>query len=97
MIIKNQFGRRNLPAYERAKLALKLKPIIQEKAKENQKSTQLIGKGVQTKDMVNQKSDTPLKPISTDKELAKIAGVSHDTIHKLIHENKINIILILYY
>ena len=79
-IIRNQFGRRNLPNYERAKLALRLKPIIKEKAKTNQESTQLVGKGVQSKDMVNQKSDTPLKSITTDKELAKIAGVSHNTI-----------------
>ena len=33
-IILNQFGRRNLPAYERARLALRLKPIIAEQAKE---------------------------------------------------------------
>lgn len=33
-IIKNQFGRRNLPAYERARLALRLKPVIAERAKE---------------------------------------------------------------
>ena len=32
-IILNQFGRRNLPAYERARLALRLKPIIAEQAK----------------------------------------------------------------
>ena len=35
-IIKNQFGRRNLPAYERARLALRLKPVLAEKAKERQ-------------------------------------------------------------
>lgn len=34
-IIKNQFGRRNLSAYDRAILALKLKPVIAAKAKEN--------------------------------------------------------------
>ena len=33
-IILNQFGRRNLSAYDRSVLALKLKPIIAEKAKE---------------------------------------------------------------
>ena len=33
-IIRNQFGRRNLSAYDRSILALKLKPIIAEKAKE---------------------------------------------------------------
>ena len=35
-IIKNQFGRRNLPMHERARLALRLKPVIAEKAKEKQ-------------------------------------------------------------
>jgi ParB-like chromosome segregation protein Spo0J len=33
-IILNQFGRRNLPAFVRAQLALKLKPIIAERARE---------------------------------------------------------------
>ena len=35
-IILNQFGRRNLPAYDRAKLALTLKPIMVENAKARQ-------------------------------------------------------------
>ena len=69
-IILNQFGRRNLSAYDRSVLALKLKPIIAEKAKANQ--------GTRTD--ICQKSD---KSIDTKKELAKTAGVSHDTIHKV--------------
>lgn len=75
-IIRNQFGRRNLPAYERAKLALKLKPIIAEKAKERMLSG---------KKNPNQKSDEGM----TSNNLAKLAGVSHDTIHKVeVIENK---------
>lgn len=35
-ILKNQLGRRNLPSYVRAQLALRLKPIIAEKAKKRQ-------------------------------------------------------------
>jgi hypothetical protein len=70
-IILNQFGRRNLSAYDRSVLALKLKPIIAEKAKENQANHTEQG---------YQKSD---KPVTTSKELAKVAGVSHDTIHKV--------------
>lgn len=70
-IIRNQFGRRNLSAYDRSVLALKLKPIIVEQAKEKQATHTEQG---------YQKSD---KPITTGKELAKIAGVSHDTIHKV--------------
>lgn len=70
-ILKNQIGRRNLPTYVKAQLALKLKPAIAEQAKENER---LGGKGSQKS--VNHKTDT-------QKELARIAGVSHDTIHKV--------------
>lgn len=69
-IILNQFGRRNLPMYERARLALRLKPVISAKAKENQ--------GQRTD--ISQKS---VKSTDTQKELAKVAGVSHDTIAKV--------------
>ena len=72
-IIKNQFGRRNLPAYERARLALRLKPVIAEKAKAQQVRTE--------ENRVCQISDK--QAIDTKKELAKAAGVSHDTIVKV--------------
>lgn len=72
-IILNQFGRRNLPAHERARLALRLKPVIAEKAEQNLHLAE--GKGCQKSDKV--------KPIDTKQELAKIAGVSHDTIAKV--------------
>ncbi len=71
-IILNQFGRRNLSAYDRSLLALRLKPIIAEKAKEKQ---------VESGGAVPQKSDKP--PIETNKEIAKVAGVSHDTIARV--------------
>ncbi len=35
-MILNQFGRRNLPNFVRAELALKLKPVIAQRARENQ-------------------------------------------------------------
>lgn len=73
-IILNQFGRRNLPLYERARLALRLKPVIAEKAKEQQ-----VRKPA---NFVSQKS-VEQKPIDTQKEIAKVAGVSHDTIAKV--------------
>lgn len=74
-IILNQFGRRNLSAYDRSVLALKLKPIVAEKAKENMLAVQKNESA-----SAFQKSD---KQINTTKELAKVAGVSHDTIHKV--------------
>jgi DNA-binding XRE family transcriptional regulator len=70
-IIKNQFGRRNLSAYDRSILALKLKPVIAAKAKENQ--------GERT-DLTSVRN---LTNVDTKKEIAKAAGVSHDTIAKV--------------
>ena len=74
-IITNQFGRRNLNNYVRGTLAIRLRSEIVERAKENQK-TSSGGKNPQ----LIQKSG---KAVNTDKELAKIAGVSHDTISKV--------------
>ena len=71
-IIKNQFGRRNLSAYDRSVLALKLKPAIAAKAKARQ---------VEAGGAIPQKSAKP--PIETRQELATVAGVSHDTIAKV--------------
>ena len=73
-IILNQFGRRNLSAYDRSVLALKLKPIIAEKAKE---------KETERKTTYQKSEKSPLPTHNTTKELAKTAGVSHDTIHKV--------------
>ena len=76
-IILNQFGRRNLPAHERARLALLLKPFFSEKAKENLVTHTECGyQGCQKSDKAE---------IDTKKELAKVAGVSHDTIAKVEH------------
>lgn len=73
-IILNQFGRRNLSAYDRSVLALKLKPVIAEKAKAKE----------QERKTTYQKSEKSNMPTTnTTKELAKVAGVSHDTIHKV--------------
>lgn len=72
-IVQNQFGRRNLSSYDRCVLALKLKPSFIKRAKANQERT--------AENRENQKSDK--QRMNTNKELAKIAGVSHDTIHKV--------------
>ena len=72
-VIRNQLGRRNLTNYQRAELALKLKPLIAEKAKENQSLS--MGRGVKG-------PQNSANLIDTREELAKAAGISHDTIHK---------------
>lgn len=69
-IIRNQLGRRNIPMYVRAELALKLKPEIEQRAKEN------LHQG-------NKPLQNSVNPVNTQKEIAKAAGVSHDTIHKV--------------
>lgn len=69
-IIQNQFGRRNLSNYDRSLLALKLKPMIAARAEERMRA----GKADP-----DQKSGQG----KTDRQLATIAGVSHDTIHKV--------------
>lgn len=71
-IIRNQFARRNLSNYDRSRLALQLKALVAARAKANQ--------GTRTD--IRQNSDES-SPISTKHELAAVAGVSHDTIHKV--------------
>jgi N6-adenosine-specific RNA methylase IME4 len=74
-IIRNQFGRRNLQPFQRAELALKLKPLIEERAKANQMASPGRGKKGLLK-------STNLNSIDTRLEVAKVAGVSPDTIRK---------------
>lgn len=71
-MIRNQLSRRNLPNFVRSELALKLKPVIAEIAKEKQR---------EAGGAVCQKSDKAV--IDTKRELAKVADVSHDTIAKV--------------
>lgn len=69
-IIRNQFGRRNLAAYQRGELALLLEPLIAVHAKANQRAAG---------GALPQKS---AEAVETRREVAKAAGVSHDTITK---------------
>lgn len=68
-IIKNQFGRRNLAAFTRGELALKLEPLLKLKAKQNS--------GTRTD--LSAKLPTGSKQ-DTRKSLAKSAGVGERTI-----------------
>lgn len=76
-IIRNQFGRRNLTPFQRAELALRLKPVVERKAKANQS----LGGG--DKKSGCQKTDKAIiAPVDTKKELAAMAGISHDTLKR---------------
>ena len=66
-MVRNQLGRRNLSNYQRSQLILELEPVIKEKAKENQYTGVPEGE----------------EPTHTREKLAKMAGVSEDTIHKV--------------
>jgi N6-adenosine-specific RNA methylase IME4 len=76
-MINNQFGRRNLNSYVRTVLVLRLKEIISEIAKENQKGGQggvlLPQKSAEANKLENE----------TRYKLSKIANVSHDTVSRV--------------
>lgn len=76
-MICNQFARRNLTPMMRAELALKLEPLIEQKAAQRKADNG----GDKGKAEV-QKSAPPPEKSKTRDEVAKLAGVSHDTITK---------------
>jgi hypothetical protein len=75
-MIDNQLGRRNLTPIQKIAIAEKYRSIFEKKAKRNQ-----IRGGGDRKSYLK-KTPKILKPINTREELAKIAGVSHDTYDK---------------
>ena len=79
-IVKNQLGRRNLQPFVRVELAKLIEPEIKEKARENQLSGL---KQFQDNGPVLQKSAERVESIDTREEIAKVAGVSHDTVAKV--------------
>jgi hypothetical protein len=76
-IIRNQFGRRNLDSYQRTKLALRLEETIAARAKAN------MEKGGGDQKSGKQNNADPIPKIETREEIAKIAGVSRDTVDKV--------------
>jgi DNA modification methylase len=90
-MILNQFGRRNIGNYTRAKLALELEDIFKEKAKENLK---LAAEKTNTGSVNSPKAldlfseEKPVKkieiePIDTRKEISKIANVGEQIISRV--------------
>jgi len=75
-VIRNQLARRNLKPLQRIALVRHLEAIMVEEAKERQK----VRKGKQPGATPQKSAD--LKPCETRKEMAKLAGVSHDTYTK---------------
>lgn len=77
-IIENQFKRRNLKPYDRSELALRLEPLYAAEAKRR------MSEGGGDRKSGSQKSANPISGTArTDEQLAKLAGVSRDTIRKV--------------
>jgi 16S rRNA G966 N2-methylase RsmD len=70
-MIRNQFGKRNLSVYTRTKLALRLEETIRERSQQGKRTD------------LSQKSEKSGEGLDTYKEIAKLAGVSHDTVAKV--------------
>jgi N6-adenosine-specific RNA methylase IME4 len=89
-IIKNQFNRRNIPISVRAELALEYESIFRKKGKENMGfRTDLCHRGDKGSNPSEDLFDT-IDCVDTKKELAKMAGVSHDTISRVKKIKEIN-------
>lgn len=71
-MLRNQLGRRNLTDFQRTEIALKMKPLIEVKAKENQ--------GARTDILQNFVKSSP---VHTGESVAEIAGVSRETVRKV--------------
>ena len=81
-IIRNQFGRRNLQPFQRAELALQLKPLLALEAKRRQ-AAMLNRNGRSAKSVVRMNSSTRQKSKKTTREkLGEAAGVSEQTIQR---------------
>ncbi len=80
-VVRNQFGRRNLSNFVRAELALRVKPLVEKKALANKQAAGGDRKSEQAKSL-SQNSEKAIAPVHTDEELAKMAGVSRETIRK---------------
>ena len=79
--IENQRGRRNLEKWELGKIALKLRPDIEAKAKANQSAAggDKSGEGA----LLTTLSEAP-PPVSTRKELAESVGIGEVTMGKVM-------------
>ena len=78
-MLRNQLGRRNLNNYQRSELALKFEPLFAHASEKRM----LAGK------LVDPPQNSAEGSGETRKQIAKMAGVSHDTIKKVkrLHEH----------
>nr|WP_325258615.1 hypothetical protein [uncultured Oscillibacter sp.] len=79
--IENQRGRRNLEKWELGKIALKLKPEIEAKAKANQSAA---GGDKSEQGALFANSQKALSPVNTTQELADAVGIGHQTMSRVM-------------
>lgn len=89
-IIRNQFGRRNLAAFDRVILVGRLKETIEARSNQGKRTD------LEPEDFLQKSAKGLKQPLDTRKELAKLADVSHDTVSKVqriekaFHEGKVD-------
>ena len=81
--LDTQKGRRNLDKWELGKIALRLKPDIEAKARENMSAGGGDQKSEDAKSGLTTLSD-PISPVSTRKELADAVGIGEVTMGKVM-------------
>jgi len=78
----HQENRRNLTTFQKAELARKFKPMLAAKAKENMSAGGGDQKSSKSKSGFQISGNPVNETVHVDKELAALAGISHDTMHK---------------
>ena len=81
--LDTQKGRRNLDKWELGKIALRLKPDIEARAKENMSA----GGGDQKSEDAKSgcaNSQNPISPVNTTQELADAVGIGHQTMSRIM-------------
>ena len=81
--VDNQKGRRNLDKWELGKIALRLKPDIEAKAKENMTAGGGDQKSKEAKSGC-MNSQNPISPVDTTKELADAVGLGRQTMSRVM-------------
>lgn len=96
-ILKNQIGRRNLNDFQKIQIALQMKPLLEEQAKENQgtrtdlllnlakSSPENIPQNIEKPQMTFTEPEPtkPIAPIHVRKEIAKMADVAPEQVRKV--------------
>jgi hypothetical protein len=85
-MIQNQLARRNVDNWIKINLGFRMEDYIVAKAKENISnavSASNIKRSENPSFLISGKLENKvIKPVHTERELAKLAGVGHDTIYK---------------